>query len=118
MKPALKTALTLVAMLALLLGQGVWSVTASPAPTKKMGCCGDACPTHCCVERGSSTPAGPLPVVPVTTSSQQLQEALLPVMLGCFDVVLATSSASDHFPSRFPVSAAVPLYVRTHSFLI
>lgn len=118
MKHPLKTALALVATLALLLVHGGFVSAQSPAPAKKMGCCGDACPTHCCVERGNSAPAEPLPAVPVTSSSQQFQAALLPEMLACFRGELIAPPVSAHCPRLAPASASVPLYVRTHSFLI
>lgn len=118
MKHALKTALTLLATLALLLGHGGFGASVSAKPTKKMGCCGDACPTHCCVEESDSSPAGPLPAVPANTSSQQLQAALLPVLLGGFALEFPASPAPAHFPGLSPAASPVPLYVRTHSFLI
>jgi len=118
MKHALKTALALVATLALLLGHGGFVASVSAAPAKKMGCCGDACPTHCCVEDSNATPAGPLPAVPATSSSQQLQAALLPAILEGFALEFSASPAPAHFPGLSPAAYPVPLYVRTHSFLI
>ena len=118
MKHPLKTVLTLVAALALLLAHGGFVSAQSPAPAKKMGCCGDACPTHCCVERGNSAPAEPLPAVPVTSLSQQFHAALLPELPACFRGESIASPVSVLCPCLAPASAAVPLYVRTHSFLI
>lgn len=118
MKHALKTALALVATLALLLGHGGFVAGASGAPAKKMGCCGDACPTHCCVEESDSLPAESLPAVPSVSSCQQLQAALIPVMPPCLGGKLITPPAPLPGPDPFPSSSPVPLYVRTHSFLI
>lgn len=118
MKHALKTALALVATLALLFGPGGFVAGASVAPAKKKGCCGDACPTHCCVEEGDSTPAESVPAVPSVSSCQQLQAALIPVLLPCRVGQPITSPAPARGPDPFPAASPVPLYVRTHSFLI
>lgn len=118
MNHALKTALALLATLALLLGHGGFVAGASAAPAKKMGCCGDACPTHCCVDDSDSTPAEPLPAVPATSSSQPLQGALLPGILECFALEFTAPPAPSRLPGISPAFSSVPLYVRTHSFLI
>lgn len=119
MRTALKTVLTFVATLALLLGQaGLMRAASTSAPVAKAGCCGSACPTHCCLEKGSSTPTESLPAVPVASPGQQLQAGLLPVMLQCLNIDLPVRTIFVPPLSLSAVVAPVPFYVRTHSFLI
>lgn len=117
MKHAFKTALTLVATLALLLAPGGFVSSVSAAPVKPVGCCCDKCPTHCCVGKNSSAPAEPFSAIPSVSASHLLQ-ALLPVLNTLISVGLSAPPTLCFVPSPSSVGLPVPLYVRTHSFLI
>lgn len=118
MKHALKTALTLLAALTLLFVQGGFVSSISAAPAKKMGCCGDKCPTHCCVGKSNSAPAQPLHAIPTVSLSQSLPAALFPAIVCLIAIEQPAPLASSFGSSVSSVGSSVPLYVRTHSFLI
>ncbi len=118
MKHAFKTALTLLAALTLLFAQGGFVLPTAAAPAKKMGCCGDRCPTHCCVGKSDSAPAQPLPAIPTVSLSQSLQAALLPAIVCLIALEPPVPLPSSFGSSVSSVGSSVPLYVRTHSFLI
>ncbi len=118
MKHLRQAGLALVVTLALLLAQSGLLASVKAEPVRKMDCCGDACPTHCCVDQKDAGPEGSVPAVPAVTSVNQLQAALVP------DRVKSVRSQTDRSicycdASRVsPFLSSVPLYVRTHSFLI
>jgi hypothetical protein len=111
--------LTLIAMLALLLAPEGVGVAASPKVVQKKACCREkTCPTRCCVERHQIPPTQSKPAVPASAVSQEIQAAVTPVPV---ELPRVESLLEPGFPSSVshcPTSSAVPLYVRTHSFLI
>lgn len=86
----------------------------------KKACCKDTtpCPTRCCVERRQSTPAENPPAVPASNLTHQLQLGLLPELVAVFQNVRAPQVPVQLANAFAPSCSAVPLYVRTHSFLI
>ena len=119
MKTVLKTILALVAIFGLLSAELGAVSSLNAAPVQKAGCCGDQCPPRCCIERGDEVPRATQPAVPVPAPTQQLQAFLVP-RLSELSPLLAVAPASlgTGFPFRSPLASGVPLFLRTHSFLI
>jgi len=119
MKQVLKTILALVATFGLLSAELGWVSSLNAAPLQKAGCCGDQCPPRCCIERTEDIPREAQPAVPVPAPTQQLQALLVPRLIE----VLARRAPEPlplaiGFPFSSPLASGVPLFLRTHSFLI
>lgn len=99
-------------------------VDSSPVARKPMmhkkACCKNTtpCPTRCCVERRQSTPAENPPAVPASNLTHQLQLGLMPDFADVFQNGSSAINPVELTPAFAPRCSAVPLYVRTHSFLI
>jgi hypothetical protein len=119
MKPVLKTILVLVATFGLLSAELGWVSSLNAAPLQKAGCCGDQCPPRCCIERSEELPKDAQPAVPVSAPMQQLQALLLPRLVEV-TAPLALNPAALGIDCVFssPLASGVPLFLRTHSFLI
>ena len=119
MKQVLKTILALVATFGLLSAELGLVSSLNAAPVQKAGCCGDQCPPRCCLERGEEFPQASQPAVPVPAPTQQLQALLVPRLIEV-SALLAPEPLplAIGFPFSSPLAAGVPLFLRTHSFLI
>jgi hypothetical protein len=119
MKSFLKTILALVAACGLLGAELGWVSSLNAAPVQKAGCCGDRCPPRCCLERTEDVPRDAQPAVPVPAPTQQLQVLLVPRLTEAAALLApAPARPAIGFAFSSPLASAVPLFLRTHSFLI
>jgi hypothetical protein len=119
MKQVLKTILALVATFGLLGAELGWVSSLNAAPLQKACCCGDQCPPRCCIERTNELPKDAQPAVPVSAPTQQLQAFLVPCPIEVSALLtLEPASLGICFPFSAPFVSGVPLFLRTHSFLI
>lgn len=119
MKQVLKTILVLVATFGLLSAECGIASSLNAALVQKAGCCGDRCPPRCCIERSEEVPKDSQPAVPAPAPTQQLQAFLVP-RLTEVSALLTLDPAPLAIGStfRFPIASGVPLFLRSHSFLI
>jgi hypothetical protein len=110
--------LAFVAALALLVAQVGLAGAFTNTPVKSNGCCGSACPMHCCIGNDETPSSEPVPAVPAPSAGHQLHAALLTVLLTGFSAEPARACASVLPLDSAPFASPVPLYVRTHCFLI
>jgi hypothetical protein len=119
MKPVFRIMFALLAALGLLISQAGPVRGAESSDTPKGSCCGERhCPTTCCVSEDSSSPAGSQPALPASLGSVEFQLAPLPALVG-----LIADGTMERIPSGsffdFPSAGSrVPIFLRTHSFLI
>jgi hypothetical protein len=119
MKTVLKSILAIVAAFGLL-GAELGAVSSlNAAPVQKAGCCGDQCPPRCCIERTNELPKDSQPAVPVPAPTQQLQAFLVPRLTEVSALMaLDPAPLAIGFTFISPLASGVPLFLRTHSFLI
>jgi hypothetical protein len=119
MNKVLKSILSLLAACGLLGAELGLVSSLNAAPVQKAGCCGDQCPPRCCLERSEGLPKDSQPAFPAPAPTQQLQAFLVP-RLTEVSALLTLDPAPLAVGSAFhsPLASGVPLFLRTHSFLI
>jgi hypothetical protein len=114
-----KTLLVLLSVVSLWLSQSGAGLATASVPRSKAGCCAEKhCPSPCCVGRNQDQAPETPPATPATASPQVHQSATIPFFTARIDRHESGRNLLPPEPFTVGSFTRVPLYVRSHSYLI